>query len=334
MDKSKRFDEISIMRVMAMTMIICYHCMCFYGGIWTYLDAIHIPFWEKAAALFHTIGLNMFVFISGYLYGYLYIYRNKYHHPYEVIRKKFLRLLLPYCFWGVMIVLLFPWNTWAKMLYGVSHLWFLLMLFGVFTLTVVLQNLNAGKVKFTCWVDIGLFISGYGIWYVLSKINPNDFLCVTRIMYYFLAFMVGLFFAKSRDRWLMTQTACFVLLISILVLIVSIWCRLLIPYGMIALLRSLCAYAICVCLLIILSKVSMTGLLRTSVVQVEHLSMGIYIFNQIAMDSLFSIPVLHKWFEVHWMIGPLVLFPIGFFPPYLLSYIFNKYKLLRWSIGG
>ena len=80
MDKSKRFDEISIMRVMAMTMIICYHCMCFYGGIWTYLDAIHIPFWEKAAALFHTIGLNMFVFISGYLYGYLYIYSCSHVH--------------------------------------------------------------------------------------------------------------------------------------------------------------------------------------------------------------------------------------------------------------
>ena len=49
---------------------------------------------------------------------------------------------------------------------------------------------------------------------------------------------------------------------------------------------------------------------------------------------VFTTPVLHQWFEVYWIIGPFVLFPIGFFPPLLLSYIFNKYKWLKWTIGG
>ena len=73
---------------------------------------------------------------------------------------------------------------------------------------------------------------------------------------------------------------------------------------------------------------------RKVVQEIERLSMGLYIFNQIAMDTVFTTPVLHQWFEVHWMIGPFVLFPIGFFPPLLLSYIFNRYKVLRWTIGG
>ncbi len=70
------------------------------------------------------------------------------------------------------------------------------------------------------------------------------------------------------------------------------------------------------------------------VCEIERLSMGLYIFNQIAMDMVFTTPQLHQWFEVHWMLGPFVLFPIGFFPPLLLSYIFNKYKWLKWTIGG
>ena len=96
MDKPKKFDEISIMRVLAMTMIVAFHSMCFYNGRWAKVDAITIPFWLKLSTFFDVIDLNMFVFISGYLYGYLYIYRNKYRHPSEVIWSKTIRLLVPY----------------------------------------------------------------------------------------------------------------------------------------------------------------------------------------------------------------------------------------------
>ena len=97
MDKSKKFDEISVMRVLVM-MIVAFHSMCFYNGRWSKVDAITIPFWLKLSTFFDVIDLNIFVFISGYLYGYLYIYRNKYRHPSEVIFIKARRLLLPYCF--------------------------------------------------------------------------------------------------------------------------------------------------------------------------------------------------------------------------------------------
>lgn len=94
------------------------------------------------------------------------------------------------------------------------------------------------------------------------------------------------------------------------------------------------AYFICIELLVILSKDTMSDRVQKVVHEVERLSMGLYIFNQMAMDIVFTTPVLHQWFETHWMIGPFVLFPIGFFPPLILSYIFNKYKWLRWTIGA
>ena len=110
MGKPKKFDEISIMHVLAMTMIVAFHSMCFYNGRWTKVNAIDIPIWNKVSTFLDVIDLNMFVFISGYLYGYLYIYRNKYRHPSEVIRNKAVRLLIPYCFWGIIMVVSFPWN--------------------------------------------------------------------------------------------------------------------------------------------------------------------------------------------------------------------------------
>ena len=32
MEQSKKFEEISIMRVMAMVMIVAFHSLCFYNG--------------------------------------------------------------------------------------------------------------------------------------------------------------------------------------------------------------------------------------------------------------------------------------------------------------
>ena len=39
MEKPKRFEEISIMRVLAMTMIVAFHSLCFYNGRWAKVNA-------------------------------------------------------------------------------------------------------------------------------------------------------------------------------------------------------------------------------------------------------------------------------------------------------
>lgn len=335
MEKKTRFDEISVMRVLAMTMIVGFHSLCFYNGRWVKVDAIYIPFWYKVSCFLDVIDLNMFVFISGYLYGYLYIYRNKYRHPSEVILLKAKRLLIPYFFWGIPMAIIWPWNTWTKLFYGVGHLWFLLMLFGVFTLTVILQLLNAQRVKFTGRLGILLIVTGSLSGLLFSKyIYSGDILCINKILYYFPAFMIGYVSAKVRIGWLLPNWSYIVSPFAILGLIFFIWYPIPMPYTLNLLIRTVLAYVICIEMLIILTKSTLSDRFRQVVQTIERLSMGLYIFNQIAMDLVFTTPVLHRWFETHWMIGPFVLFPIGFFPPLLLSYIFNKYKCLKWTIGG
>ena len=335
MDNSKQFEEISIMRVLAMTMIVAFHSLCFYNGKWVKVNAIDIPIWNKISCFLDVIDLNMFVFISGYLYGYLYIYRNKYRHPSEVIRLKAVRLLIPYLFWGILMAIVWPWNTWSKLLYGIGHLWFLLMLFGVFTLTVILQLINAQRVKFTSKVGISLIVTGYFLGIVFSKyVYTGDFLCINKTLYYFPAFMIGYLCAKLRVAWMLPNWAFIILPFATFVLFVFVWYSPPLPYTLTIFVRTVLAYVICIDLLIILSKCTMPDRARKVVHEIERLSMGLYIFNQNVMDTVFTTSVLHRWFEVHWMIGPFVLFPIGFIPPLLLSYIFNKYKCLKWIIGG
>jgi len=335
MEKSVRFNEISIMRVMAMTMIVAFHSLCFYNGRWVKVNAIDIPVWHKVSYFLDVIDLNMFVFISGYLYGYLYIYRNKYQHPSEVIRIKAKRLLIPYLFWGIPMAIIWPWNTWSKLLYGIGHLWFLLMLFGVFTLTVIFQLLNAQRVKFTSTVGISLIVMGFISGFLFSKyVYAGEFLCINKILYYFPAFMIGYLCAKLRVAWMLPNWSYMTLPFAILGLFVFVWYPIPLPYTLVLMIRTVLAYLICIELLVILSKDTMSDRVQKIVREVERLSMGLYIFNQMAMDIVFTIPVLHQWFEAHWMIGPFLLFPIGFFPPLLLSYIFNKNKWLKWTIGA
>ena len=335
MEKSVRFNEISIMRVMAMTMIVAFHSLCFYNGRWVKVIAIDIPVWHKVSYFLDVIDLNMFVFISGYLYGYLYIYRNKYQHPSEVIRIKAKRLLIPYLFWGIPMAIVWPWNTWSQLLYGIGHLWFLLMLFGVFTLTVIFQLLNAQRVKFTSTVGISLIVMGFISGFLFSKyVYAGEFLCINKILYYFPAFMIGYLCAKLRVAWMLPNWSYMTLPFAILGLFVFVWYPIPLPYTLVQIIRTVMAYFICIELLVILSKDTMSDRVQKVVHEVERLSMGLYIFNQMAMDIVFTTPVLHQWFETHWMIGPFLLFPIGFFPPLILSYIFNKYKWLKWTIGS
>lgn len=108
MGTSKRIEEISIMHVLAMIMIIAFHSVCFYGGRWGIVGSIVVPLWENMMRFLDAIDLNMFVFISGYLFGFLHLYKDKYHDKSLILRNKSIRLLIPYGLWGPVYVGCFP----------------------------------------------------------------------------------------------------------------------------------------------------------------------------------------------------------------------------------
>ena len=120
------------------------------------------------------------------------------------------------------MAIVWSWNTWSKLLYGIGHLWFLLMLFGVFTLTVILQLLNAQRVKFNSIVGISLIAIGYIFGLVFSKyVYAGEFLCINKILLFFPAFLIGYLCAKLRVAWMLPNWSYIILPFAILGLFFS-----------------------------------------------------------------------------------------------------------------
>ena len=130
-NRNDNLNYISLMRVLSMLQIVLFHSLCFYIGEWWFLCTDVVPLWRIIAFPIEQIGLTSFVFISGFLYGYMYIEKGKYRDVLPFLHKKILRLLIPYFFWGIMMIITMPKVpiTWINLLTGISHLWFLLMLF-------------------------------------------------------------------------------------------------------------------------------------------------------------------------------------------------------------
>lgn len=124
-------SNISLLRVIAMVSVVFYHCLCYYG-IWS--SKFVIEGYRDFDIFLVSVNMPLFVFLSGYLYAYLRNNFHKYQDSKTFVFKKSKRLLIPYIFWGVLLVLFFPRpdHRWTDFFSGICHLWFLLMLFEEF----------------------------------------------------------------------------------------------------------------------------------------------------------------------------------------------------------
>lgn len=71
LQKPARFNDISILRVMAMLLVVFYHCLCPYS-IWDggqFFIGFHVPLWDVIAGMLVQIHLPLFFVISGFLFG-------------------------------------------------------------------------------------------------------------------------------------------------------------------------------------------------------------------------------------------------------------------------
>ena len=66
MAMDEKIRSVSVMRVIAMLMIVCFHSLCFYTHRWWIFGGVYIPLWDKIASCLDAIDLPMFFFISGY----------------------------------------------------------------------------------------------------------------------------------------------------------------------------------------------------------------------------------------------------------------------------
>lgn len=164
---SNQLSEISLLRPITICLLVVMHGFTMYAGCWPLpegIQPVRAYFWVQKI----TYGsmLEMFVFISGYLFSYQLFGQKREYTLGRLVISKFRRLIIPSMFFSLLYVLCFSdlvtqhrWLSIAHVVIaGYKHMWFLPMLF---------------------WC----FIGGWALY--KSKINDLAVLCILIVLSFF-----------------------------------------------------------------------------------------------------------------------------------------------------
>ncbi len=329
--ESGRLHYISVLRVCSMLLIVLFHSMCFYTGKWWYLCTDMVALWKLLSPPTVSVGLSTFVFISGFLYGYLYMKRGKYRNVGSFLTNKFRRLIIPYFFWGIIMVSFLPvvHVSWINLCTGIAHLWFLLMLFELFLIILLLNMLGIGELsskKKDCIVVLLSFILLY-IWEKNS--SHHHFLGIESTLYYLPAFLVGFYSTKYR---LKTDT----FLLAFLLFCIGL--AILFLFSFLNFQDSSTSYRI-PAIIVSISAIELAQHFPISFCEskifknLDNSCMGIYIFNQFVVFIILLVPRTNYYLSHHPYIGVFVIFTISLIIPWLLAILFNRIKYASYLLG-
>lgn len=321
------------MRIFSMFCIIAFHSLCCYANNWWILHIKIIPLWKVIALPNAQIGLSSFFLISGFLFGFHYIEKGKYRIISSFIYNKTQRIIIPYLFWSLFLIAIFSIIPWHDILIGTAHLWFLLTLFELFIIIIVLSKLLCRTNFYIDLIIIALaFITLY-VWKIYIK--HHFFLSIENTLYFLPAFLLGFYCAKykfyhtSKRKTSATIFITTIITIFILSFLSPIKKT---PWGIELAIRLLsCVTAVSA--LVMLCNIIIPNKYISLINNLDHNSMGIYIFNQIVVFVVLMIPVCRQFLEIHYLIGPSIIFFVSFLIPWGLAILFNKTKYLSWMIG-
>lgn len=329
--------SISLLRVLAMIFIVFYHCICFYG-IWHFDEAPryeNIEAWRDAC----NVALQLFMFISGYLYATNLIKRKRYVSVQGFLRGKVQRILVPYIFWALLMIVVLQ-DPFINILYGESHLWFLLTLFITFIVfTPPIYWIFCCKLKF--WQDISILLSIFIIKELANHLLPNDVpnvLSFKQILTFSPAFYWGIICVKH-DLWdkvkKLNNAKYFIILCGALLLLIYFNSR------QVLYLSSLYVWIPTYCLLLFLLDLFQNRLsLRLQDGECRMLqtldknSLGIYILHHcLIWVVLLYVPGVKTLMCCYQYVAPFILFILVFMASFALAYFMNNNHYTAQLIG-
>lgn len=143
-------SNVSLIRPILLVLLVFYHAFAIYSGAWAPIEGFpEVPIYWWLDKLSYAFMLEMFVFISGYVFGFQ--VRTKGEEKLKaknLLWGKFKRLMIPCMIFSLLYILLFGNITQPihKTLYGlvngVGHMWFLPMLFWCFVGVWVIEKLH------------------------------------------------------------------------------------------------------------------------------------------------------------------------------------------------
>lgn len=141
MGKHSKLYDVVLIRSFAIIMVVAFHAYgMMYANHFPSMTDVYHEMYYNINQLVLKFRMPLFIFISGYLFAYLEDVKSKYPTFMELLKNKFKRLIVPYFIFGLIYMLTTNSFSWRNLLSGgVSHLWFITMLFGCFILTRVLK---------------------------------------------------------------------------------------------------------------------------------------------------------------------------------------------------
>ncbi len=146
---SKNIAEVSIIRPILIVLLVVYHAFIIYRGGWSQPAGFQentVYWWIAASA--YSFMLEMFVFISGYVWAFQLFERKKSQSFKQLISAKFKRLIIPSLIFSAIYVALLGTNesSVVRLIYeivsGYGHMWFLPMLFWCFIGVYIIERIN------------------------------------------------------------------------------------------------------------------------------------------------------------------------------------------------
>lgn len=180
----KRLFEVSILRPLAIFLVVFYHSFAIYNGKWILPNGVASSLvYNWVADFSYSFMLPLFVLMSGYLFSFQLNEKKVTKSLAQLLKNKVQRLLMPCYIFGVIYILIVQRpesvnisHLFLVLIGGVGHLWFLPMLFWCFFASYLFHIC----IKMTSWSIIGVclilyiiglksipFSIGYACWYLI-----------------------------------------------------------------------------------------------------------------------------------------------------------------------
>lgn len=324
--------NISILRVLFTLWILFFHSFNEY----LYPDSgFNIHYHENLEFLrgITNVVLYGFAFISGLLMARGYIYKNKYRNKWLFCFDKCGRLLLPYIFWSLILIIFFR-VTWYQVFCGAKHLWFLLMLFDIMLAAVFVMPIIVKTGKYT---DISILATLSLLPTLIGKYDIIPYvLGVKNAISYTMPFVIGILVIKYRleDYFKQLPKLPFYC-ISIVVITCAILSILTPSMPMGSLYMNIPLYTVSLVIYLIFSRLRIGGGIAPVLINLDKNSLGIYILHQFTgkYTLFYYFPSFVTFYDRHCLAAPILLFIFMFVGAWSISHLFHRNKYLSMLIG-
>lgn len=326
--------DIAILRTLSVVVVVVFHVygMMFADHFPQTKDLYKSIYFYFNNCVIINVAMPIFVFISGYLFFYQ-LKKNKYQSFIQMVKKKTIRILVPYFVFGLVMMATTGGFYPFELLYGgYWHLWFLPMIYWCFIISYFMKSID----KWNRWVLLTVTLAIFGV-PLLGKFIPRIMGLHNITIWYCWFFLGGVMyvFKNQTTTWILRYK------INILLLLVYIAITVTSPtdYGNITLQLIISQ----ICIIVFLWNVIHTmpqSLIKyfKPFISFSRYSFGIYIFhNWVALylvsNTMKRIFNLQSLAQEHIILFPFMFFVVTLIVSYFMSYILLKTKIGRFLIG-